>query len=122
MEMFSGVTLGPHEEKLRLMILMENAGDASRYPFIVSPIMHEGDIVEALVVPPTQTRLGHQLAYRFVFGGLAWTYVACSQRPPKEVEDAALSMEGTMSMIPWALSDMRFITSMAQELVKNEVL
>lgn len=122
MEMFSGVTLGPHEEKLRLMILAEDAGDAGRYPFIVSPIMHEGDVVEALVVPPTQTRLGHQLAYRFVFGGLTWTYVVCNQPSPKEIADAALSKEGTMTMIPWALNDMRFITSMAQELVKNGVL
>ncbi len=122
MDIFSGVTLGPYEEKLRLMILTEDAGDESKYPFIVSPIMHEGDVVKALVVPPTQTRLGNQLAYRFVFGGLAWTYVVCSQRSSKEIADVALSKKGAMAMIPWALNDMRFITSMAQELVKNGIL
>lgn len=118
LSIFSGVSLGVHEEKLRLMILAGEPGAANLYPFIISPVMYRGDVVEALIVPPVKTRLGGYRAYIFVCGGLAWIYVVCSAPVPKIIVDASLCESGLMTMIPWGISDMKFITSMASDLIR----
>lgn len=116
---FSQVHLGPHEDNIRQMILNENPGAQHQYPFILSPIIHENKIQEALIVAPTWTRLGKHYAYRFVFGGIAWVFVVSGHKAPKVVINASISNQGTLTMLPWELSDMKFITDMAQELAQQ---
>ncbi|MFT6908212.1 MAG: hypothetical protein ACJAS1_004906 [Oleiphilaceae bacterium] len=117
--LFSQVKLGLHEEILRKMLLNNDPGEEHIYPFILSPIVQENSVQEALIVQPTWTRLGNHYAYRFVFGGMAWVFVVSSHRAPKEVIVASISKEGKITMLPWALSDMKFIVHMAQELTAS---
>lgn len=116
---FSQVKLGPHEEKLRIMILNDNPGTERQYPFILSPIIHENEVQEALIVAPTWTRLENHYAYRFVFGGIAWVFVVSGHKAPKVVIDVSINNQGELTMLPWELSDLRFITDMAQELAQQ---
>ncbi len=119
LSVFSQVKLGPHEEKLRIMILNDNPGTEHQYPFILSPIVHENEVQEALIVAPTWTRLENHYAYRFVFGGIAWVFVVSGHKAPKVVIDTSLNNQGELTMLPWELSDLRFITDMAQELAQQ---
>ena len=119
LDVFSQIKLGPHEEILRKMVLNNDPGADDIYPFILSPIVHEKSVQEALIVKPTWTRLGNHYAYRFVFGGIAWVFVVSSHQAPKEVIGASISKEGKITMLPWALSDMKFIVKMAQELTQS---
>lgn len=119
LEMFSQVTLGPHEEVLRKMILNGEPGEECDYPFILSPVIHEGVVQEDLIVQPTRTRLAGHNAYRFVFGGIAWVFVASSHRAPSVIVSASINKLGKLTMLPWALTDMKFIVHMAQELSRQ---
>jgi hypothetical protein len=119
LDFFSQVKLGVHEEILRKMVLHNEPGEEHIYPFILSPIVHENLVQEALIVKPTKTRMGNHHAYRFVFGGIAWIFVVSSHEAPKEVISASISKEGNITMLPWALSDMKFIVHMAQELTQS---
>ena len=115
-DFFKQVKLGPHEEKIRKMLLNQNPGEEFEYPFILSPIIHENEIQEALIVKPTWTRLDNHYAYRFVFGGIAWVFVVSSHKPPKEIIDASIGHSCSLTMLPWEMSDMKFIVHMAQKL------
>ncbi len=116
LDVFDQVTLGPHEETLRKMVFNGESGKEYEYPFILSPIIHEGEVQEALIVQPTRTKLAGHQAYRFVFGGLAWVFLISSHRAPDVVTSASISSSGKLTMLPWELADMKFIVHMAQEL------
>ncbi|MCP4584464.1 hypothetical protein [Pseudoalteromonas sp.] len=119
---FCQVKLGPHEEKLRIMILNDDPGTEYQYPFILSPIIHENEVQEALIVAPTWTRLENHFAYRFVFGGIAWVFVVSGHKAPNVIINASINRNGELTMLPWELSDMRFITHMAQKLAQQSKL
>lgn len=119
LSVFSQVKLGPHEDKIRIMILSGNPGAEHQYPFILSPIIHKNEVQEALIVAPTWTRLENHYAYRFVFGGIAWIFVVSGHKAPKVVIDASINNQDELTMIPWELSDMKFITDMAEELARQ---
>jgi len=116
LDVFGQVKLGPHEEKLRIMILNDEPGTEHQYPFILSPIIHENEVQEALIVAPTWTRLEKHYAYRFVFGGIAWVFLVSGHKAPNFVINASINRKGELTMLPWELSNMKFITDMAQEL------
>jgi len=115
-KVFEQVKLGHHEEKIRIMLLNNNPGKEFEYPFILSPIIHESEVQKSLIVQPTWTRLDKHFAYRFVFGGIAWVFVVSSHKPSNAVIDASIGYSGGLTMLPWELSDMKFIVHMAKEL------
>lgn len=117
LQMFEEVQLGPHQEKLRRMVHSGNPGETYEYPFLLSPIRHKGELQQSMIVQPTTSRIDGHLAYRFVFGGLVWVFVVTGHRVPAIIENASISKKGRATMLEWELSDMRFITNMAQELV-----
>lgn len=116
---FNQVTLGPHEDKIRQMILNESPGKESEYPFILSPIMHDDIVQTALIIQPTWTRIDKHFTYRFVFGGIAWLFVVSSHTPPSYFIDASIRISNELTMIPWEMSEMPFIIRMAEELSKQ---
>jgi hypothetical protein len=54
--MFKDVTLGPHEETLRTMILKGDPGEVEQYPFMLAPITFKNENVVDLMIQPTKTR------------------------------------------------------------------
>lgn len=67
---FEQVSLGPHAEKIRMMLQDGNPGPPSVYPFIISPVVHEKEVVRDFIMQPTWAKLENHRVYRFVFGGL----------------------------------------------------
>ena len=114
---YSQVELGKHEERLRLLLLSESPGRQDEYPFVLMPVMHEGDVLESLIVSPEKTRVADNIAYLFVFGGIAWIFIVSSHKPPQVVLDAALSPSGCLTMLPKQLKDMKYIVNTAQKLL-----
>lgn len=106
---FEEVELGSHEEKLRELIAADDPGQPEQYGFFLAPIVANERDVKDLMVQPTHSRLGGQLCYRFVFGGLVWVFVVSSHRPPSEFRSAFPSREGTMLMLISELRDLAFI-------------
>ncbi len=116
LQMFEQVKLGPHEEKLRCMLLNEDPGDSDKYPFMLSPVVHQGELQTDLIMQPTWTRSEGHYGYRFVFGGLAWIFIVSSHRPPYVISQAAVSEDGCLTMLISDIEDMPFIMGFIQEL------
>lgn len=73
---FSNVSLGPHEERIRTMILTGDPGPTDRYGFFGQILFSgAGNVVDALITAPAPTRFDNHRAYTFIFGGCAWHYV-----------------------------------------------
>lgn len=119
LDFFNQVSLGPHENNLRSMILNDDAGSNEIYPFIMTPIIHEGELQEALIVMPTWTRIGSNYAYRFVFGGIGWVFIVSGHKAPREFIEASINTSNELTMLSWELSDMRYLVNMAQELAER---
>ena len=119
LKFFEEVNLGSHEEKIREMLLSGDSGKESDYPFLLSPILHENEIQEALIVKPTASAVDQNEAYRFVFGGMAWVFVINDKPVPNIVVQASISKTGVLKMMPWQMTKMGFLVGMAEDAVRN---
>lgn len=119
---FSAVSLGVHEPKLREMILSGNPGRVEEYPFILCPIIHDRELLSALILEPERVRLNGHIAYRFVFSGLVWIYIVSNHVLPSEILDASINEAGQLTMLPKNIRDLPFITAMAADLSKDRKL
>lgn len=119
---FSAVSLGVHEPKLREMIRSNNPGRAEEYPFVICPIIHEKELLSALILEPERVRLHGHVAYRFVFSGLVWIYIVSSHALPSAILEASINEAGQLKMLPKNISDLPFITAMAADLSSKRKL
>lgn len=113
---FEEVRLGSHEQVLQRMVLTGDPGPPEKYPFFLSPILLNKQLLKGLIVQPTEARVAGHFAYRFVFAGLAWVFIVSRHRIPSVLQEAALNINGGLSMVPRKLSQMKFITDLAEEL------
>ncbi|MCG8056928.1 MAG: hypothetical protein JAY94_14700 [Candidatus Thiodiazotropha endolucinida] len=121
-ETFEQVNLGSHEIILGSMVLENDPGSPSQYPFLLSPIVLDQELLNGLIVQPTVSRIAGHYAYRFVFAGLAWVFIVSKHRIPSALQEAALNKEGGLSMVPRNLSHMKFITDLVNEFkIKNKL-
>lgn len=108
-QFFDDVTLGPHEEPLRQLVLTNDPGKPDKYGFFLVPIAFNDRDVKDLIVQPTHSRLDGHLCYRFVFGGLVWIFVVSSHKPPTMFRQAFVNLSGEMLMLVSELRDLTFI-------------
>lgn len=106
---FEQVRLGVHAERMRRMLAEEDPGGAADYGCIMCALMHQDELVEELVVPPTWARLAGLKAYRFVFGGLVFVYVVSGISPPQPVVEFFAQPNGTALVRLQQMSEMRFL-------------
>ena len=107
---FRQVSLGRYGEKIRRELLTEAAGTASRYPLIISALSHKGQAIDGgLILSPTVKNDDTSDIYRFVFGGIAWTFYIGASRPPHPLDIVALTDTGTMIVSIQEVEDMALI-------------
>lgn len=107
--LFSQVTLGPHEKKLRTMLRDEDAGPPEKYPFLMASVVHDEKSQSDLIIQPTWARVGGHKAYRFIFSGIAWTFVVSNHTLPGFVRYAALSDNDCATLLVSEVKDMPFL-------------
>ncbi|MDP1680876.1 MAG: hypothetical protein Q8L39_03765 [Burkholderiales bacterium] len=117
--LFAQVKLGAHEEVLRLMVLNNDPGPPEKYPFILAPVLHEGELQSDMIIQPSWARLAGYYSYRFVFGGLAWVFVVSKHRPPPAIVSAAISRTGEITMLETEVANMPFVVNLARKLSEN---
>lgn len=71
---YSDVNLGPHEEKIRQMILDEDPGETYKYAFIPFIQFMNTDVVH-LLMQPLMRKDGLFTYYIFYYGGVEWMYL-----------------------------------------------
>lgn len=77
---YSAVRLGPHQERLRTMILADDPGEPQKYPFVLVRIAGV-DFAPTFIGAPGPTRFGDDAirAYTLVAMGFDWVFLASAQ-------------------------------------------
>lgn len=109
LSVFSQVALGPHEERIRKMLLASEPGPPDLYGCLMFTLMHDKELVTALVVPPTWARLLGHKAYRFVFGGVVFVYVVSSTPVPAFVSENFVQKNGTVTVTLQQMNEMGYL-------------
>lgn len=94
---FAQVNLGPHEPRLRDLLLNETCPSELIYP-IFGCVLRESDsraVLKAAVMPPASKRIHGVRTYVTAFAGCAWYYVVSIQAPPFPLS-LVLKQEGTL--------------------------
>jgi hypothetical protein len=101
--MFSEVSLGPHEERLRKMLFDVASGSQEIYPiFGWAVIHHETNEVIKMVSKAQLRKYGRHHCYGIMYGGVQW-WVCVASDKNHEIQQVALRNDGTMRLIaiPW---------------------
>jgi hypothetical protein len=97
-EFFRKVTLGPHTERLRSMLLAEDPGEPWQYGCLMVGIRREGNMVP-VIVQPTPLRVLDAQGMRFTFGGYLWVYrIACHKPIHPGFLEAVLQSSGRLAL------------------------
>ena len=100
---FAEVSLGPHEERLRSMLLARDPGPENLYPVFGHAVVHHntGRMVK-MVSRAQASRFGGRRCYGIMYGGVQW-WTCVASNPDSEFQRAALRADGSMpfTSISW---------------------
>lgn len=84
LKVFQSVSLGPHEERIRQMLLDDNPGKPDQYGFFAVVPVIDGKVFTDWILEPDLIRYDNQHLYRVVIGGILYMFTASNQplRPP----------------------------------------
>ena len=103
LSMFRTVNLGPHEDRLRKMLLNVEPGQDYEYPIGgYSVVHHKSRQLIKMVTQSQNFRLGGKPCYAIMYGGAEWWFSVSSDRNP-EFEQFSLKQDGRICLAvhPW---------------------
>ena len=92
---FQAVDLGPHEEKVRQMLLADDPGPAELYGVMAVAPYFDGKYLGDLITPPDIARIHANRIYRCVLGGILFLYFVPGRLLPAELLPFLPSPAGT---------------------------
>lgn len=120
LQFFENVSLGPHEEAIRQMLLAEDPGSAKRYGCIMFGLKFNGAAFTDLMIQPGRLRLHGHVAYRFVFGGFLWAYLVSGHGVPPLLEQILLQSNGSAIFLVKDAATAQNLVRFGQELIRLE--
>lgn len=114
LEDFRAVALGPHQQRLRQMIVTENPGDVADYRLAASVLLRPNsrEVHGGVVGVPAPARYNGGWMYSWVYGGCIWHCIV-SRHVSTEID--VLQNDGTLSM---AVFDIRNVPALSQALAR----
>ena len=99
LEFFSGVNLGPHEAKIKSLLIEKSPGKSTDYGCVmVFQFSSEKELLDSIVVKPHSYRsFGHR-SFIFVLGAAMWIYFVSSHTNTFEYRDYFLKEDGTLKV------------------------
>lgn len=104
---FSKVSLGPHAEAIRRMLLNMDPGEPWQYPIVCGVLTSDagqGDTRQIVATPQPLKYHGHR-AYLFTFSGCYWLYFVGSHQV-QEIDHLRLRPDGVLPAGPYSLTRM----------------
>lgn len=95
---FRAVQLGPHEGRIRQMLLTSDAGVYHRYPCLIRLFPTQAKEAVATVIPPYKDRVGAHICYKALLGGLLFTWIVSSHTGPRAATRGVLREDGTLPL------------------------
>jgi len=105
---FSSVDLGPHEIKIREMLLKKYPGEPHEYGCIMFALLDEGEFWD-MIGSPRKYYAENQRCYRFVFGGFAWNFIVSGNSADISLKDFMLQKNGRHAIIKQEVTNTDFI-------------
>ena len=97
------VCLGPHEERVRTLLLTKDSGHYWQYPvFGFAVVHHRTNEIVSLISQGESGRLGGQICHGMIYGGVFW-WVCFGSHPNREFLQIALRPDGNLPLgsSPW---------------------
>lgn len=116
---FSHITLGPHEEIIRKMLIAGDPGPDNKYCFFAKILVHNDEPVDDLVYQPIRSRLEAHWAYVYIFGSCLWHYLI-SSHSPQEYLEVCFSKKGEIILLKEEITDNNFIRDFARRLQESK--
>jgi len=101
---FGYVRLGPHEERLRLMLRARDPGRAGEYPISCAAVFHESGVADNFIASPQRFRYKGYRGYHFTFAGCEWRYFITPDENPT-IAQFGLRENGELPVIRRTLED-----------------
>ncbi len=102
-QFYSGIRLGPHEDKIREMILHENPGKPHEYGCHMQGIIEKSKVVREFILKPDTIRIDGYKACRFILCGCLWGFVVSSRSQFFKGCDLFLNESGHL-VLPWEIA------------------
>ena len=115
---FSQVSLGPHEEIIRKLILSNNPGPSDKYGVIAFALIDGQKIQSDLIMQPTRMNMFGRVGYRFIFGGFMWAFLVSTKSPSKELKALFPLEDNTLCFLIGDYKGCGVITEFATNLKK----
>jgi hypothetical protein len=93
---FERVDLGPHQERLRVMIKASDPGPFDLYPCILWGLNHEPGEVPGLLIQPCKAKVWGYTTYHFVLPGFKLVFFVSRQRLGKPQSQFILQENGSL--------------------------
>jgi hypothetical protein len=115
---FAAVTLGPHQEKLRLLLDAQNAGMPYDYGFsiVFPPNAHAKRLFSHALSPPHLARWRAHHLYRFILGPTVWLFVVSNHMHNVDETVVSLSEQGALRVRSGGAPTLEFLHAFAGEI------
>ncbi len=120
---FRQVSLGPHQDRLRQLLVDSQPGPEDRYPIggLALRDPDTGGFQDALVQLPASARIAGHSVYKMLFGGVFW-FVGVSSHKAGQPVPVCLRADGslTLQVQDWsANASIRGMAALVQRSLKN---
>ena len=117
---FQEVKLGPHQERIRKMILNNNPGKHIDYGCLQTAIfMEEKKLANGLLMAPELIRVEGYRIYRFVFGGIMWLFYVSSHNDKFKLKNMFLQENGTLTITKYPFEEIKYLMDFGMDLHKQ---
>lgn len=113
---YSGVNLGPHEDKIREMILHTQPGHSYEYGCHMIALIEKSKVINGFIWKPDSCRISGHYGYRFILCGCIWGFVVSSRTKNFKGYQLFLSEDGHL-LLSWEIAkNTDLLSGLAQEL------
>ena len=116
---FQAVSLGPHEDRIRCMLLSEDPGPAEMYGVMAVAPYFDGQRLADFITPPDIARIHANRIYRCVLGGILFLFYVPGRHLPSQLLPFLPSPAGTWRVRKEKVEDIKFLFHYALELGKG---
>lgn len=108
---FQGISIGPHEEKIRKLLNSEEPGLPSQYPVTCTAFLRNNRLVYGIILEPNLSRYNGTYIACLHYAGCMWSFLLSSQ----ENIDMSLNQNGEMPILFRDYLENKFLV----EFIKN---
>lgn len=114
---YEHVKLGPHENKIKELLLNDDPGPKNRYTFFGTYLTHKGKVLDGIIMQPLPSKLESHKIYVFFFGGVQWNYFVSNHTPTEYLDILYTGKE--LFLAGEKLTENKFISDFAQQYRKS---